>query len=106
MLLFFVRPNEHRLENEVPTLSWKLYMNLLQPTLKVIICCTLRLIYHPIAFLLIDGLLLQIARARYIYIVLCPEMLQRKRISRPPIARTLNVPSRYRATDFHKSLYA
>ncbi len=37
MLLFFVRPNELRLENEVPTLSWKLYMNLLQPKLKVII---------------------------------------------------------------------
>ncbi len=45
--VFFARPNEFRLENEVPILSWKLYMNLLQPKLKVIICCNLRLIYHP-----------------------------------------------------------
>ncbi len=37
MLLFSVRANELRLENEVPTLSWKLYMNILQPKLKVII---------------------------------------------------------------------
>ncbi len=46
-LLFSLRANELRLENEVPTLSWKLYMNLLQPKLKVIIYCNLRLIYHP-----------------------------------------------------------
>ncbi len=45
--VFFVRPNELRLENVVPTLSWKLYMNLLQPKLKAIICCNLRLIYDP-----------------------------------------------------------
>ncbi len=43
-LLFSVRANELRLENEVPTLSWKVFMNILQPKLKVIICCNLRLI--------------------------------------------------------------
>ncbi len=36
-LLFFLRPDAHRLENEEPTLSWKLYVNILQPKLKVII---------------------------------------------------------------------
>ncbi len=53
-MLFSVRANELRLENEVPTLSWKLYMNILQPKLQVIIfvffinfCCNLRLIYYP-----------------------------------------------------------
>ncbi len=52
--VFSVRANELRLENEVTTLSLKLYMNLLQPKLKCIIfvffvnfCCNLRLIYHP-----------------------------------------------------------
>ncbi len=34
-------------ENEVPTISWKLYMNILQPKLQVIICCNVRLIYYP-----------------------------------------------------------
>ncbi len=47
MLLFSVRANELRSENEVPTLSWKFYMNILQPKLQVIICCNLRLIYYP-----------------------------------------------------------
>ncbi len=47
MLLFCVRANELRLENEVPTLSWKPYMNILQPKLQAITCCNLRLIYYP-----------------------------------------------------------
>ncbi len=46
-MLFSVKAEELPLENEVPTLSWKLYMNILQPKLKVIICCNLRLFYHP-----------------------------------------------------------
>ncbi len=46
-LLFSVRSNELRLENEVPTLSWKLYMNILQPKIQVIIICNVRLIYYP-----------------------------------------------------------
>ncbi len=33
-MLFFVRPNKLRLENEVPTLSWKVFMNILQPIVK------------------------------------------------------------------------
>ncbi len=47
MLLFSVRSNELRLEDEVPTLSWKFYMNILQPKLRVISCCNLRLMYYP-----------------------------------------------------------
>ncbi len=46
-LLFSVRANELHLEKEVPTLSWKLYVNILQPKLQVIICCNVRLIYYP-----------------------------------------------------------
>ncbi len=46
-LLFSVRANKPPLEYEVPTLSWKLYMNILQSKLQVIICCNLRLIYYP-----------------------------------------------------------
>ncbi len=46
-LLFSVRANELPLKNEVPTLSWKLYMHILQPKLQVIICCNVRLIYYP-----------------------------------------------------------
>ncbi len=37
MLLFSERANELRLENEVQTLSWKVFMNILQPNLQVII---------------------------------------------------------------------
>ncbi len=36
MLLFSVKANELPLENEVPTLSWKLSMNILQPEQQVI----------------------------------------------------------------------
>ncbi len=46
-LLFSVRANKLPLENELPTLSRKLYMNILQPKLHVIICCNVRLIYYP-----------------------------------------------------------
>ncbi len=35
-LLFSVRANELPLENEVPTLGWKLYMNILQPKLYLL----------------------------------------------------------------------
>ncbi len=42
-----VKANEFPLENEVPTLNWKLYMNILQPKLQVIICRNERLIDYP-----------------------------------------------------------
>ncbi len=32
---------------QVPILSWKLHMNILQPKKQVIICCNVRLIYYP-----------------------------------------------------------
>ncbi len=47
LLLFFVRANGIPLENEVPTLSWKLYMNILQTKLQVINCRNIRPIYCP-----------------------------------------------------------
>ncbi len=36
-----------RSASRVPTLSWKSYMNMLQPKLQVIICCNARLIDYP-----------------------------------------------------------
>ncbi len=33
--------------NEAPTLSWKLYIYILQPKTQVLILCNVRLMYYP-----------------------------------------------------------
>ncbi len=44
---FFLRANGLPLENEVPELSWKLYMYILQPKLQIMVCCNVRLMHYP-----------------------------------------------------------
>ncbi len=42
-----LRANDLLLENEVPALSWELYMYILLRKLQAMSCCNVRLMYYP-----------------------------------------------------------